>query len=438
MNHSQDHDHDSGHDHGHAHRDLIADERPFDQANQSLSDALRASFRILKGIMMVLVVLYLFSNVKTVGSHEQVLVLRLGRLLPTVHEAGLVPALPFPIDQVVVLPTRKSNDLTIASHTFRRMEGEEGKPLSFVHRGMGEGLHPSLDGALLTADSGLVHVQWKVTYKFESIIEYVNLLAGEKVDAAERLIQTLVETVGIEVAAELGAAEMIRTRVDYVQSEIKRRVQRRLSELRSGIEITLIEMFEPTPPVQIRDVFDETQKAENAKQRRIRDAEQERIKILNEAAGAAHRRLVPLLDEWDQARASGKSTDELSAELDRLLERDIEGRAGKMIKDAGSYYAVVVGGMQSDVELYRALLPEYRRNPELLIGRLWERTRQDVFESSGVSKIYRPLGLRQIWVIIPLDPEQTRLEEEERLKKKDFDPSKLLPDELRIVGPEFD
>ena len=92
-----------------------------------LADALRASFSILKGIMTVLVVLYLFSNVRTIGNHEQALRLRLGRLLPGVHDPGLMWAFPFPIDEIVPLPTRKSNELKIESHTFHRREGEVGE-----------------------------------------------------------------------------------------------------------------------------------------------------------------------------------------------------------------------------------------------------------------------------------------------------------------------
>ena len=66
----------------HADRDPSRQEEPLNAANQSLADALRASFGILKVIMMVLVVLYLFSNVRCIEGHEPALVLRLGRLLP--------------------------------------------------------------------------------------------------------------------------------------------------------------------------------------------------------------------------------------------------------------------------------------------------------------------------------------------------------------------
>ena len=180
-------------------RDLDHVEEPLDGANQSLADALRASFSALKGIMLVLVVLYLFSNVRTIGSHEQALVLRLGECLDEVHEAGLVWAFPFPLDEIVPLPTRKSNDVLIDSHTFHRREEEIGKPLSFISRGPNRGLDPVRDGALLTADAGLVHTRWKVTYKFDDVRGFVTRIAGDEVEAAERLIRTLVETIGVQL-----------------------------------------------------------------------------------------------------------------------------------------------------------------------------------------------------------------------------------------------
>ena len=421
------------HPEDHPHRQLEGIEEPLDAANQSLSDALRASFRILKGIMMVLVLLYIFSNVRRVESHEQALLLRLGHLSPIVYDAGVVWAFPFPIDEIVPLPTRQSNDLPIDSHTFSRRPDEIGKPLTFIGRGM-EGLNPALDGALLTADAGLVHTKWKVTYKFDDVRSYVSQIVGKDVEAATRLIRYLVETVGIHVAGEHTAEEMIRTRVDDVQNEMRKRVNDRLEELHSGIEVTRIEMFEPTPPIPIREAFDGTQRAENAKQKRIQDAQQQRTKMLSEAAGAAFPRVIQLLNQIDKG-GKDASAEAGRKKLDLLLTTEVEGNAGRLIKDAGAYLSVVVGRMQGDVDLYRTLLPEYERNAPLLIGRLWEQTRQDIFAAAGVIKFYRPPGC-QIRLHVPFDPEQARLDEQQRLKKKEFDPSTLRPERFVPVGPE--
>ena len=83
--------------------------------------------------------------------------------------------------------------------------------------------------------------------------------------------------------------------------------------------------------------------------------------------------------------------------------------------------------------------PEYKRNPTLLINRLWERTRKELFENTGVTHFYRPSGLLQFRVKIPLDPEQSRLREARQLQEEQFDEAKLLrPKRIVPLGPEYD
>ena len=106
-----------------------------------------------------------------------------------------------------------------------------------------------------------------------------------------------------------------------------------------------------------------------------------------------------------------------------------------MIKDAGAYQAVAVGQMKADVELYTTLVPEFERNPALLVGRLWEQTRETILRYPGVTKMYRP-GKSQFRLHVPLDPEQTRIDEKKRLQTKEFDPKKLRPDKLVPLGPD--
>lgn len=438
MAHTHDHSdpHHHHHDDDHDHDGLTPSDAPMDAANESLSDALRASFRILKGIMLVLILLYVFSNVRKVEVHEQALHLRMGELMPTVYESQVVWALPFPIDEIVPLPTRQSNELLISSHSFRRMPEEIGKPLSFISRGM-DGLNPAMDGALMTADGGLVHVQWKVTYKFDDLRSYVSRIVGLKVEAAETLIREMIESVGIHVALEHTAEEMIRTRIEDVQNAMRTRVNERLTEIQSGVTVTRVEMFEPTPPLPVRDSFDNTQKAENAKQKRIHDAQQGMTKLLSEAAGAAYPKVVKVLDAIEGAAADDPAVAGLRLGLDKLLETEVEGEAGRLLKDAGAQMSVIVGRMQGDVELYRTLLPEYQRNSKLLIARLWEQTRQQVFAEQGVTKIFRPAD-SQLRLKIPFDSEQAKIEEERRLQDQKFDATKLRPERLVPVGPEVE
>ncbi|MCH8148836.1 MAG: hypothetical protein IH987_12700 [Planctomycetes bacterium] len=424
------------HDDDFAHRNPTIEERPLDAAGQSLADALRASFKILKGIMMVLVVLYLFSNVRCVQSHEQALILRLGRLLPGVKDPGLVWAFPYPLDEIIPLPTNKINETLIDSHTFHRREFEIGQPLNMISRDERRGLHPALDGALLTAESGLIHVRWNVSYRIKKVQDFVSNFFGDKTETADALIRVLVETFGIRVASEMTAEEFIRTRTDHVKSEMKRRINKRLDELNAGITVTMVEMIEQTPPLQIKGAFERTQRNENFKKKRIDEAKTEATQILSHAAGGIYPELLDLIDEIDKANSANQPTVELRKKLDRMLSDRVEGEANRVISEASAYHAVVVGRMQSDVELYRALLPEYERNPDGLIARLWERTQQYIFENPGVRKLYKPEGTK-IRIQIPLDPDAERIDEEQRLQDRDFDVRNLLPRKRVIVPDSF-
>jgi len=292
---------------------------------------------------------------------------------------------------------------------------------------------------LLTADAGLVHTQWKVTYKFTDVQSYISRITGDKIESAEDLIRTIVETIGIQLATELTAEEFVRTRMDDVKREMTRRINERLTELQSGLVVTLVEMFDPTPPLQVGQAFDATQRAENRKQQTIQQAKKNRTRLLSEAAGKGYPDLVERLEQIDQGGTDEKSVEQLWTELDQMLLNQVEGKAGRRIKDAGAYRSVVVTRMEADVKRYRALLPEYQRDPSMLVTRLWEETKQRIFESPGVIKFYIPAQLREMRVRIPLDPEQARIDEALRLQKQDFDEAAIRRPEKKVpVGWDYD
>ena len=104
---------------------------------------------------------------------------------------------------------------------------------------------------------------------------------------------------------------------------------------------------------------------------------------------------------------AGPDRDERAGER---LAADLEGTAGRILKDAGAYLSTVVGRMKSDVALYRTLLPEYKRNPSLLVARLLEQARQQILNYPDVTKVFRP-SKSEFRILLALDPEQTRIEE---------------------------
>ena len=116
-----DHDHD-GHHHDHS---LNVIDEPLDPASQSLSDALRASFRVLKAIMLVVVVLFLLSGVYRVNTNERVIVSHLGKFQPP-EAPGLRFAWPYPIDERITVNIAPQT-LPVDTFWFTLSDAEKGK-----------------------------------------------------------------------------------------------------------------------------------------------------------------------------------------------------------------------------------------------------------------------------------------------------------------------
>ncbi|MHC4175235.1 MAG: SPFH domain-containing protein [Planctomycetota bacterium] len=129
----------------------VADE--LDAAGKSLSEALRISFIVLKIIMIVLVAAFLASGFKTIGSDEQALVLRFGKIRGAAEERLLDPGLhwifPYPIDEIVRIPVAKKVNLAVNSFWYFQTKEEK------LAGGKGrirpeDPLKPTVDGYCLT------------------------------------------------------------------------------------------------------------------------------------------------------------------------------------------------------------------------------------------------------------------------------------------------
>ncbi|MHC4184913.1 MAG: SPFH domain-containing protein, partial [Planctomycetota bacterium] len=86
-------------------------------AGRSLSEALRVSFIILKIIMIVLVLVFLASGFRTVGSDEKALVLQFGKI-NRVLKPGPHWVFPYPIEEIIKIPVGKKVNLAIGSFWY--------------------------------------------------------------------------------------------------------------------------------------------------------------------------------------------------------------------------------------------------------------------------------------------------------------------------------
>jgi len=404
-----------------------------DSAGQSLTDALSTSFRILKLAMVVLLVLFLASGTFIVDQNEQAIVLRLGKPVGGVRDAGFNWAFPAPIDEVVKVPVKQSSTVTIRSHWMHLNDNELGIPLVQVRRG-GQGLNPMRDGALLTGDRGFVHILWEVTYAIDDLTKYVSLVSDTDVKHAETLITTVLENAAIDVVGGFTTEDATVKRLAELRAAVKSKVDDELAALDTGIIVESVEIHKSTPPIQTLVAFANVTREENNKRTRISGAQQQADERLNAAAGASHTLLIAKLDALDAATTANDTAEveRLTGEIDRIIEFDASGRAGAMVRNAKGYYTTAVQAIRADAEQYNALLDEYRANPELLVARLWQEAKTSLLRSPRLTKLYRPPG-SEFRLKVGLDPgKRARQERDQYLKEvQQGDPVQY---EIKIPG----
>ena len=145
----------AGHDDDHEHP-LTVIEEPLDPANQSLADALRLSFRVLKLVMFLLIIAFLLSGIFMVDQKEVVVVSRFGRPVGDPRKPGLNFAWPYPIDALIKVPTSLQTQ-RVDAFWLKLSEKDRTRNLSEV-QARGRGLEPGVDGALITGDRALMHL----------------------------------------------------------------------------------------------------------------------------------------------------------------------------------------------------------------------------------------------------------------------------------------
>jgi len=423
MNHNHDH-HDAccGHNHGQENAiPLPAVEESLDPANQSLADALKSSFRVLKIIMFGVILFYLLSGFYKVDQNEVVIVTAFGRYVDTM-KPGAHFAWPFPINERTSIHL-DTKTVEIKSFWITMSKDDETRPLTQVRTNL-QALKPGVDGALLTAadpqitssavrgseGAELVHVRWNIAYRIlpDRALEFNNNVGTD--DAATGLVKAVFEAASVAMAARYTVNDIAFQNQTDFRVDVQKDAQKRLDELNSGIKIDNVDNV-PYQPLQVRDEFDEVLRAENTKRSAIQVAEQESRRILNESVGESHVDITAAIRNFETARQAGadkKKLEELERHIDTLLTTVARGKASEVVQTARARSEQVVQELQAAADTLRDLKPKYDQSPVLLPVRLWEDAKRDIFASNGVMRFFLPSEQRQISIWLNRDPEQMR------------------------------
>jgi len=302
--------------------------------------------RLIASIAAVLLLTILaWTSCYTVQAESEGVVLRFGKFLKTV-EPGLHFKLPFSIDHVTVLPTR------------RQLKLEFG----FVTPGYTNPYQPGKDAreerSMVTGDLNAALVEWVVQYRIEDPKQYLF-----DVRNPDQTLRDLSEAAMREVIGDRTVDEVITIGRQDIEISALARMQELAKRYMLGIRVDQVQLKNVNPPAEVQASFNEVNKAQ-----------QDRENAINIANG-----------DYNEAVPRAR------------------GQADQMIRAAEGYRFKRVNEAQGDVASFNAILAEYVKAPEITRTRLYLETMGDVLPATG-EKIIIDDSMRNLLPILPLNP----------------------------------
>lgn len=212
------------------------------------------------GIVVAIVVLWLFQAFYTVDPQEVGVETRFGVPKQELSEPGLHFHL-WPIEGVEKVNTTE-NQTNIGS--VRSTRGQ------------------SNDGHMLSGDQNIVDVSFTVLWSVSNAADYIF-----NVEEPDVMVQRVAESAMREVVGRRPAQDIFRDNRAGIELEVEEITQAILDSYGAGVGIAQIAIEDVAPPTEVADAFDEVQRAEQDEDRFQEEARQYSNTQLGEARGQA-------------------------------------------------------------------------------------------------------------------------------------------------------
>jgi membrane protease subunit HflK len=252
-----------------------------DAGSVALAEALSSSFKIIKGLMVLLVVVFIASGLFTVNPNEVAVILRCGQPVGTGADQLLKPGLHFafprPIDEIVKIPVGQSHTVVSTNgwHAYPPEMENAAQALPFLRAGV--------DGYTITADGDVIHARAILKYRLQpsGALNYTFVYANPT-----NLIQNALDNALIYASTRFTAdAAIFKDKISFNDLVLKR-VSQLLDEWQLGIAVETLEV-QTSPPLDVRQAFDAVLEAQQTARTKISEAESYARGATNSALGQA-------------------------------------------------------------------------------------------------------------------------------------------------------
>ncbi len=392
-----------------------------DSANESLADALKITYGLLKVAMVVLVVLFAVSGFQSINEGERGISVRFGKQVRTNLDPGFQWSFPYPIGEIVRVG-EGAVEMSVAREFMPNVAGDQtDDALMAIDVGRfnsSSTLDPAKDGSNLTADFNIAHTQWSVDYRRSNHSLYVSNI----IPTQERAImKTAVQRAVVHVISTVNIDDLLKNSSESLSGRVRVLAQSTLDELESGISIDRVVLTRKNAALSLSRKFSSVQTAAQAAGKAREDAMLLRDQMLNEVAGRGSSVLIAEINEYERLIELGQrsAADAQLARIDLILEGEpveidgeieaglVSGEISELLAQAKSVSSNRVSQSIAQLEIFNSKQAQYEANPRLMIARDWSSAMGEFLEKDFVSTMVLPRGV-SAEVLINSDPDIAR------------------------------
>lgn len=265
-------------------------------------------------LVTVVLILIAFSGVRIIDTGNVAVILRFGKLVgdsydEQVHEAGLLLAFPYIIDEVITVPTGSVIEQTVSTHYT------SGNMTTLRN-----------NGYVITGDRNIAVVRASVKYIISDPVAY-----ALNISDISKIIDASVSSAMVSRAAGTAVDYLLTSGKDDFARDVLSMAQSKLDASEAGVTIGTIELTDIGMPAEVRSTYDEV--------------------------NSATVRAATLLEQALQYRET--------------LIPQAEAEANQLISSANSEYSASVAYANAELSEFWGVLDEYTQNPELVSIRIY-------------------------------------------------------------------
>lgn len=298
--------------------------------NLLFEDILRTVSRYFVVIIIAVVLIICCSGIRFIKSGESAIILRFGKIVgdtpeEQVHDAGILFAFPYIIDEVITIPTGSIQEFTVNTHYT---DGE----MTTYDR----------NGYVITGDNNIAILSGSVKYTISDPVAY-----ALSVKDPQYIINAVVSNAMINVAANYAVDDILTTGKDEYTKAVHALSQEKLDENGIGVSLSHFELTRVGMPEEVRDIYELVNSTNIQASTRIEQARQ-----------------------YYETRIPGA-----------------EAEASALIAEARANYANFTAAANADLYEFYGVLEEYNANPDVVRIRLYNTAIENIIRKIGTVKI---------------------------------------------------